>query len=71
VIRLGDGSRLCDCFARTREIRRGRVEAGQALSAADFGRGGAGHGEWTRSASLPKPALKVSERRVSVQLMKF
>jgi cyclohexadieny/prephenate dehydrogenase len=54
VIRLGDGSDLRDCFARTREIRRGLVEAGQALSAADFGRGGKAPSEWTRSAFLPE-----------------
>jgi cyclohexadieny/prephenate dehydrogenase len=39
AIRLGDGSHLRDYFARTREIRRGIVEAGQDTAAPDFGRG--------------------------------
>jgi cyclohexadieny/prephenate dehydrogenase len=38
LIRYGDGSRLYDLFARTREIRRGIIAAGQETDAADFGR---------------------------------
>lgn len=45
AIRLGDGAQLRDYFARTREIRRGIVEAGQDTSAADFGRGASEPGE--------------------------
>ncbi|MEM7074869.1 MAG: prephenate/arogenate dehydrogenase family protein [Pseudomonadota bacterium] len=38
AIRRGDGALLSDYFTRTREIRRGIVEAGQDTEAADFGR---------------------------------
>ena len=39
AIRTGDGDRLFDYFTRTREIRRGIVEAGQDTDAPNFGRG--------------------------------
>ncbi|MCX7646748.1 MAG: prephenate/arogenate dehydrogenase family protein [Rhodobacteraceae bacterium] len=39
AIRLGDGQHLFDYFTRTREIRRGIIEAGQDTAAPDFGRG--------------------------------
>lgn len=39
AIRTGDGDMLFDYFTRTREIRRGIIEAGQDTAAADFGRG--------------------------------
>ena len=38
AIRMGDGPLLHDYFTRTREIRRGIIEAGQDTSAPDFGR---------------------------------
>lgn len=38
AIRTGDGDRLFDYFTRTREIRRGIIEAGQDTDAPDFGR---------------------------------
>jgi cyclohexadieny/prephenate dehydrogenase len=38
AIRMGDGELLHDYFTRTREIRRGIIEAGQDTSAPDFGR---------------------------------
>jgi len=40
AIRTGDGDQLHAYFTRTREIRRGIVEAGQDTDAPDFGRGG-------------------------------
>ena len=40
AIRMGDGDYLLDYFTRTREIRRGIIEAGQDTPAADFGRRG-------------------------------
>jgi len=40
AIRTGDGDHLLDYFTRTREIRRGIIEAGQDTDAPDFGRGG-------------------------------
>lgn len=39
AIRTGDGDKLYDYFTRTREIRRGIIEAGQDTSAPNFGRG--------------------------------
>ena len=39
AIRTGDGAHLHDYFTRTREIRRGIIEAGQDTDAPDFGRG--------------------------------
>ena len=39
AIRTGDGEFLHDYFTRTREIRRGIIEAGQDTDAPDFGRG--------------------------------
>lgn len=39
AIRQGDGEHLHDYFTRTREIRRGIIEAGQDTDAPDFGRG--------------------------------
>ena len=41
AIRTGDAELLFDYFTRTREIRRGIIEAGQDTDAPDFGRGGA------------------------------
>ncbi|MYH57173.1 MAG: prephenate/arogenate dehydrogenase family protein [Boseongicola sp. SB0675_bin_26] len=41
AIRTGDAELLFDYFSRTREIRRGIIEAGQDTDAPDFGRGGA------------------------------
>ena len=41
AIRIGDAELLFDYFTRTREIRRGIIEAGQDTDAPDFGRGGA------------------------------
>ncbi|MBB96744.1 MAG: cyclohexadienyl dehydrogenase [Rhodobacteraceae bacterium] len=38
AIRTGDGDLLFDYFTRTREIRRGIIEAGQDTDAPDFGR---------------------------------
>ncbi|MDT8856793.1 prephenate/arogenate dehydrogenase family protein [Paracoccaceae bacterium Fryx2] len=38
AIRLGDGAHLHAYFTRTREIRRGIIEAGQDTAAPDFGR---------------------------------
>ena len=38
AIRLGDGEALSEHFSRTRDIRRGVIEAGQDTAAADFGR---------------------------------
>ena len=38
AIRMGDGDHLFDYFTRTREIRRGIIEAGQDTAAPDFGR---------------------------------
>ncbi len=38
AIRTGDGDHLHDYFSRTRNIRRGIIEAGQDTDAADFGR---------------------------------
>ncbi len=38
AIRLGDGAHLHEYFTRTREIRRGIIEAGQDTAAPDFGR---------------------------------
>ena len=38
AIRTGDGEHLHEYFSRTREIRRGIVDAGQDTSAPDFGR---------------------------------
>ena len=40
AIRTGDGDQLHAYFTRTREIRRGIVEAGQDTDAPNFGRGG-------------------------------
>lgn len=42
AIRRGDGDHLFDHFSRTREIRRGIVDAGQDTDAPNFGRGGGG-----------------------------
>ncbi len=39
AIRRGDGTHLHDYFTRTRQIRRGIIEAGQDTDAPDFGRG--------------------------------
>ncbi|MFZ1468685.1 MAG: prephenate/arogenate dehydrogenase family protein [Paracoccaceae bacterium] len=39
AIRMGDGEQLHAYFTRTREIRRGIIEAGQDTAAPDFGRG--------------------------------
>jgi len=39
AIRRGDGGHLHDYFTRTRQIRRGIIEAGQDTDAPDFGRG--------------------------------
>lgn len=39
AIRWGEGDVLFDLFTKTRDIRRGVIEAGQDTSAADFGRG--------------------------------
>lgn len=39
AIRTGDGDQLFDYFTRTRDIRRGIIEAGQDTDAPDFGRG--------------------------------
>ena len=39
AIRQGDGDHLHDYFTRTREIRRGIIEAGQDTDAPNFGRG--------------------------------
>lgn len=39
AIRMGDGQHLHDYFTRTRNIRRGIIEAGQDTAAPDFGRG--------------------------------
>jgi len=39
AIRSGDGDHLHDYFTRTREIRRGIIEAGQDTAAPNFGRG--------------------------------
>ncbi|MBL9053719.1 MAG: prephenate dehydrogenase/arogenate dehydrogenase family protein, partial [Tabrizicola sp.] len=39
AIRMGDGEHLHAYFTRTREIRRGIIEAGQDTAAPDFGRG--------------------------------
>lgn len=39
AIRTSDGDHLFDYFTRTREIRRGIIEAGQDTDAPDFGRG--------------------------------
>jgi cyclohexadieny/prephenate dehydrogenase len=44
AIRLGDGPHLHAYFSRTRQIRRGIIEAGQDTAAPDFGRGVAGPG---------------------------
>ncbi len=41
AIRTGDGDLLFEYFTRTREIRRGIIDAGQDTDAPDFGRGGA------------------------------
>ncbi|MCB1487799.1 MAG: prephenate/arogenate dehydrogenase family protein [Bauldia sp.] len=38
LIRYGEGDKLYDLFARTREIRRGIIAAGQETAVADFGR---------------------------------
>jgi cyclohexadieny/prephenate dehydrogenase len=38
AIRWGEGDKLQDLFTRTREIRRGVIEAGQETSEPDFGR---------------------------------
>ncbi|MCL4107720.1 UNVERIFIED_CONTAM: hypothetical protein GTU68_022181 [Idotea baltica] len=40
AIRKGDGDHLFDYFTRTREIRRGIIEAGQDTDEPNFGRGG-------------------------------
>jgi len=40
AIRMGDGDFLHEYFTRTRDIRRGIIEAGQDTAAADFGRRG-------------------------------
>ncbi|MGR3662660.1 MAG: prephenate/arogenate dehydrogenase family protein [Paracoccaceae bacterium] len=40
AIREGDGDHLFEYFTRTRNIRRGIIEAGQDTDAPDFGRGG-------------------------------
>lgn len=40
AIRLGDGEKLFDHFARTRAIRRGIIEQGQDVASANFGRDG-------------------------------
>ena len=39
AIRTGDGAHLHEYFTRTREIRRGIIQAGQDTDAPDFGRG--------------------------------
>jgi cyclohexadieny/prephenate dehydrogenase len=44
AIRTGDGDHLFDYFTRTREIRRGIIEAGQDTDAPDFGRASAQRG---------------------------
>ena len=44
AIRTGDGDHLFDYFTRTREIRRGIIEAGQDTDAPDFGRAPAPRG---------------------------
>ncbi|MGI9368852.1 MAG: prephenate/arogenate dehydrogenase family protein [Ruegeria sp.] len=41
AIRTGDGDLMFEYFTRTREIRRGIIDAGQDTDAPDFGRGGA------------------------------
>ena len=41
AIRAGDGDSLFDLFTRTRAIRRGIIDQGQDVAAADFGRQGA------------------------------
>ncbi len=38
LIRYGEGDKLFELFTRTREIRRGIIEAGQETATADFGR---------------------------------
>ena len=38
AIRMGDGDQLHEYFTRTRDIRRGIIEAGQDTDAPDFGR---------------------------------
>ena len=45
AIRWGKGDELVDLFTRSREIRRGIIEAGQDTAAPDFGRGPAGDSE--------------------------
>lgn len=42
AIRMGDGQHLHDYFTRTRNIRRGIIEAGQDTAAPDFGRTASG-----------------------------
>jgi cyclohexadieny/prephenate dehydrogenase len=39
AIRWGDGDTLFNLFARSRQIRRGIIAAGQDTAAPDFGRG--------------------------------
>ena len=39
AIRVGDGDRLFEHFARTRDIRRSIIQEGQDDSRPDFGRG--------------------------------
>lgn len=41
AIRMEDGDFLQDYFSKTREIRRGIIDAGQDVDSPDFGRGGA------------------------------
>ena len=50
AIRWGDGETLFDLFTRTRDIRRGIIEAGQETDEPDFGRH---HGEGDHD--LPRP----------------
>ena len=41
AIRWGDGDKLFDLFARTRDVRRSIIDAGQEIDAPDFGRSAA------------------------------
>jgi len=50
AIRWGDGETLFNLFTRTRDIRRGIIEAGQETDEPDFGRH---HGETDHD--LPRP----------------
>ena len=62
AIRWGDGEALFDLFTRTRRIRRAIIDAGQEISAPDFGRG-AGRDPNTREAEAgPAPARRTASR---------